>query len=919
MKLTYMKMENLKSILAGMGKSVVEIDFSKGKNDKILLLGKNGSGKSVILSSATPYRGTNDNRSVDPVEGKTGKKIVHFDHNGNKYEIEHFYGKNNKSYIKKNGTELNENGNIRSFNSVMEEELELSQDYFAVGRLGDNVKNFINYPTAERKKYINKFIPNIDDYLIAYKNSYDKVSTFNKRLKSLNVQLEKFNTVDELSESKKNIELRKDEITKNISKNEIKLKLVLDNIESSTKKLKDKNDDAFKIVDENHPEFKDMTGGYLPNIIDTIKKQSLEMEDELDKLYLKYPKLRDRTLDQSKEKHSELESKKELLKVKLESTVFKINTKQSELNDVNSQISENKAKLSSFEDIDSNELKESLEILQERADERKLSLEKMGDIGGYLNKFTLDEAKEFKELIDILKRDLSSISDEKVNLDEELFSKYRLDIDQLVGIYNSLKDNETKLEDEIEGLNKILNDIYKNSGLIKLLEVSKDHEHIKDCPFIPLAVGASKECDNIDQVEGEISLRQQEIKNNLAPKIEILKNHYSYVKVFKESIVNRIYNEYFERIGIEKDDYINTLIKSDTSKYDNLFTIPDKIIDYYIMKNEIDTLLNKIEMLKAKITLNDKIKKDKKDINEKILSLEDKREIIGNVLVDELNPEKEQIEKDIRTNSLSSDIYKGLVSRLEAISSMNSLYNELEDLSNEMKILESSITELRNSKNELNLDIENENKSLSIINTELERANRDYYMVESINKELKSIESVYDDLITVANSLDPKKGIPLIFINNYLTDIAERANSLLDIAYKGNFFIKFDVNEKEFKIIVVKGDGTELEDISLASQGEIAMTNTSLSLSMLANITSGYNILYFDEVDGTLDNDNRRNFLSVLDLQIKSLGSEQAFIISHNNEFYSSDIDLILLDGYESKIDINDENMMSNKTILYKN
>ena len=183
----------------------------------------------------------------------------------------------------------------------------------------------------------------------------------------------------------------------------------------------------------------------------------------------------------------------------------------------------------------------------------------------------------------------------------------------------------------------------------------------------------------------------------------------------------------------------------------------------------------------------------------------------------------------------------------------------------------------------------------------------------------EEITEVYDNLLAVNTSLDPKKGIPLIFINNYLTDIAERANSLLDIAYKGNFFIKFEVNEKEFKIIVIKGDGTELNDISLASQGEVAMTNTSLSLSMLANITKGYNILYFDEVDGTLDNDNRRNFLSVLDLQIATLNSQQTFIISHNNEFYSADVDLILLDGYESKIDIKDKTMMSNKTILYKN
>ena len=264
MKITYLKMENLKNILAGMGKSKVEIDFSKGKNDKILLLGGNGSGKSIILSSATPYRGTNDNRSVDPVEGKTGKKVIHFDHNGHKYEIEHFYGKNNKSYIKKDGRELNENGNIRSFNTVMEEELEISPDYFAIGRLGDNVKNFINYPTAERKKYINKFIPNIDDYLIAYKNSSEKVTLYNKRLKSLNVQLEKYNTLDELLEVKKELEDEKETLGKEISKMEIQLESILNEIGKLSQDLMDKDNYSTEIIFNKHPQFKEMAGQYLP-------------------------------------------------------------------------------------------------------------------------------------------------------------------------------------------------------------------------------------------------------------------------------------------------------------------------------------------------------------------------------------------------------------------------------------------------------------------------------------------------------------------------------------------------------------------------------------------------------------------------------------------------------------------------------
>ena len=364
---------------------------------------------------------------------------------------------------------------------------------------------------------------------------------------------------------------------------------------------------------------------------------------------------------------------------------------------------------------------------------------------------------------------------------------------------------------------------------------------------------------------------------------------------------------------------MKTLLVSDTSKYENNFSIVDGILKYHTSYNEVQTLNDKLEAVKAKLTLSEKIEEDKKELNAQLDKyLEDRNSLFTNIN-EVLEPAKKNVIKSMERNRLSKDIYEGLHSKLEALESINLVLNELKGLSEEMKEIDTKMLSLRNLKNELIDEVENDKKYISQLDTKLDKANRDYYMVESINKELEEITSVYDNLLAVNTSLDPKKGIPLIFINNYLTDIAERANSLLDIAYKGNFFIKFEVNEKEFKIIVIKGDGTELNDISLASQGEVAMTNTSLSLSMLANITKGYNILYFDEVDGTLDNNNRRNFLSVLDMQISTLNSEQTFIISHNNEFYSADVDLILLDDYESKIDINDKTMMSNKTILYKN
>ena len=178
MKITYVKLENVAGLLVGSDKSVLEIDFSKSKNKIISIMAKNGAGKTTLLSSLTPFATTTalDDRSSIPYIkiGKNGYKEIHYENNGDEYIIKHYYKANKeshsvKSYFTKNGEELNENGNVSSFLSLVELHFGLTQEMMRLIRLGTNVNSFITLAPARRKEYIGKLIEEIDMYLKIYK------------------------------------------------------------------------------------------------------------------------------------------------------------------------------------------------------------------------------------------------------------------------------------------------------------------------------------------------------------------------------------------------------------------------------------------------------------------------------------------------------------------------------------------------------------------------------------------------------------------------------------------------------------------------------------------------------------------------------------------------------------------------------
>jgi DNA repair exonuclease SbcCD ATPase subunit len=118
-------------------------------------------------------------------------------------------------------------------------------------------------------------------------------------------------------------------------------------------------------------------------------------------------------------------------------------------------------------------------------------------------------------------------------------------------------------------------------------------------------------------------------------------------------------------------------------------------------------------------------------------------------------------------------------------------------------------------------------------------------------------------------------------------------NSLLDTIYNGELQIEgFLIDENEFRIPFNKS-GIKVPDISFASQGESSFISIVLSLSLIIQSMTKYDIICLDELDGPLDTKNREQFIRVLYEFIRQTGSEQIFLISHNNMFESENVDLI--------------------------
>ena len=838
-------LENFASVKVGMHVNRIEIDFSGRKNKICLLLAPNGTGKTSLLSTFTPFAtlGNLDVRDSGSLilVGKSGYKEITIIDRGNEYMIKHFYSPNKeshtvKSYIAKNGEELNINGNVRSFQSIVESELGLEIGFLKLIRLGNNVTNLLQLTATERKKFLSNLLQDLDIYLNYFKKLTDDARILKTQISHTTDKLTKTG-ISDVKEAKKSLAFISDELAElELQKNE-----------------------ALKIH----------------GAID----HELYEYDELD-LLARYTEV-NKNLKKAKKAMEKLDSTKDL-------TFYQEKERQREL-----EIQEREKRLASLQ-AQSETLLDVIDTLFTEVSSLKKEIEKEENN---------DNVRSAKEIFHSLRK--------QKNQEEARFLNYHpaFTKDELLTLMSTLNEIQQSLDTGYEFGEKPVKEVislmrkqknvdnYINNGLMEFDSGAGKSSSL----LTKLISGVNEISVTCDQNQCDLYRLWKEIKNLMREEEVVRSSHdteefYKYMDIVYQRVKRtleliRSVKEIIEKLPDEqKNDFRTETLFSRIERlkpiyskesYNVLLTEITEYERYLSLCKECDeaevrfhTLrsMSNIEFLLSRYDssmkkLNDR-QTEREEINQEIHSIETR--------LSSLHEEHEQ-DMDI----------------IMALTKMNEMNNEILEISNRLESYR-TLKEKKKENDQRLTEIEDILKKRKQSSNMIQLAIHEY---ETLHKELDQYMKLFNENTYIKKAMSSKEGIPLEFINIYMSNIQSTINELLDIVYDGTLVIdEFKINSDEFRIPYIK-DGYLIPDIVQASQGETAFLSIALSFALISESILHYNIILLDEIDGNLDDKNRKKFISVLERLIDMIDAEQIFLISHNNLFSMYPVDVISLTG----------------------
>lgn len=859
MKIEFLLLRNFANIYTSFKTKEISIDFKKAKNKIILFTGPNGSGKTSILSCLHPFanNGNLDVRSDNPLVriGENGYKEIHINDEGNLYIIKHFYTASKeshtvKSYIERNGLELNPNGNVTSFKDIIRDELDIEQDYLKLTRLGSNVTNFIDLKTTDRKSFMGKILDEVEIYLKYYK----KITSDMRELKSIISHL-----VDKISKLSIN---DKDELEKYQCKLDKSIKEIKSKLDEATNKL---NIIKYEINKHESP---------------LIIKEDLTIKrNDMEKLYkiLKKKDNEDISVSECEKEINEIEKLLVQLNSDLESSMEKRELLINNFDKLIKEQNEIKKELDKIKE--SSEIKDTEYIIDEIR-RRIESRSKECNLIDYNPKYT---KKELEDLIVMLDKNMEILYS-TYEFGREPIKKaleYIMSGTDISEYINSTKhkSEKNKLQMAAELINQKLNKekIIKSNCNDSGCEVLKFYDQFFDL--------LTEEADVVIEDDEFISFTKMAYNNIKL----VIKNIQSYQSTFSV-LPKEMQNMFLLKNIVDK-------IESSSCIYDKqvLYSELTKVTELELQREDLKSLSDtkeKLKLIKKSLGNSDYFEEKFESMKEDIISIDsditETTEIISS-LKDKIKENQDKLFdiKEIKEYIEKKDIIE----------------SEYKERKTEYEI----VRELYIKKEEIAKEVDNISYEYEKLVKEFNDIDYRLKTYESLSEELTSYNTRYDEMELVKSALSSKEGIPLLYIQIYLKNIQEITNELLNIIYEDELYIEdFNITADEFKIPYIT-KGTTIKDVCYASQGERSFISLALSFALIYQSISRYNIMLLDEIDATLDTTNREKFLQILEKQIDMIDGEQIFLISHNNMFNMYPVDII-----DTKNKCNADNKLAN-------
>lgn len=919
-RITKLILKNYAPFYESMGIKNFEFDRTNSKNNLVLILGSNGSGKSFLLTELSPEPtehiiGRTSNRYIKNEEGRKTLTYV-ISENGNdilEYTCDMIFSADRrkttcfltkKDLITDEEVELNPNGNVTSYLEACKVHLGYDKNYKSIGYLSEDMRNLVSMGFTERQQLISNWLPNTSEFLQASKIAQKKKNQTQKEIENLLKDIAKIsvgNIETSLKSEEENLvikNLKLDKVKDGLSKSNLMLSMLNKYTKEALITKKNKFLDDVKKYNESCSKNADLIKKYnkylkSENGSEQLSNDIVDLDIREEKLIINEQNTNDEILRLT----STIET--------MNSSVSKTSTSNQydDLVSVNLALDKNKSDLDLVNRNISDKIKDNEELSKFDKFSPELKTASSSTINALMN-IALVSTKisnmcgdyEFKSIFDSKAGDdiVSQIDNIKIinsNLEQQNI-EYENQIHNIESgsiNYDSLKSYvPSKCGENTCSLIRALIERSSNSSTNKISEIRQNIE-----------INKSKIIENNRLIE-----EKQRICQNLQNALYDMTQVTDTLKTLDDKTY---YLPDSLREEINSPIPYNVLMKcslllDESKKYDEYVSLLEK-------KESIEQTISNLNNISHVLSLSEENKRllqesidRRRELTEKLKNIKDELTTISNEKETLLSLKDKVDSLRVDFNNLNLEKDRLIALKKEILEDNECLYNK--------NIISSCVRKLHELERNLTSDI-------STITAKIESYKTQMISVETLKSRKTALE-VKKDLYELAYNIWSTDGYPSLLINDFLEEVTECTNKDLDSSWGGILNIKKpELESSALKIPVIRGNA-ELDDVSECSKAEKATLDLAISFGILevSTIDSKFGIITrIDEKDSGMDVVRRQNFLDLLQERLKTINCINAFCITHSNCFENIEADVILLKNYES---VTSENALDNKNIIYR-